>query len=263
MRSVSFTNIFMAALFIFIGVWLLLGNMGLVSMGLGELLGTFIAFVIFIYGLWNLLKPLLRGRGPHWFIGLFCTVYGGLLLADDFNIGSLSFHWTDFWRLWPLVLIYIGFEIVGPIRFKRSYNMNRKNHRSDEANKYWNRKGTSVFNVVKECHFNEPNWPVEPMNLRGFVSDYEFDFTKAFIPDRETEIQISGFVGDIDVVIPEDVAFMVKGEANIVDVNIGEEEQSGVGSRDLFYKTQDFDEASRRIVLDVSFKILDLNIDRV
>ncbi|GGE44538.1 hypothetical protein GCM10011391_24160 [Pullulanibacillus camelliae] len=259
MKNISFSNFFIAAIFIFSGGWLLFWSLGLVHIDFGTLFGGGIAAIIFIYGLWSIFGPLMRRRNPQWFLGLLSSAYGGLLLADDF--GLLHFQWTDIWKLWPIVLIYIGIEMIGPFRVRRKADKEKLSEK--KAHDQWAHKGASVFNIVRESSFTEPNWSVEPMTLRSFVGDLEFDFTKAFIPDRETDIYLSGFVGDIDVIIPEDVAFMIRGEANIVDLTIGDYEQNGVGRRELFFKTPDFDAATRRIVLDISYKILDLNVDRV
>jgi lia operon protein LiaF len=297
MKGLSFGNFLIAAAFIFIGGWLLLSNMGLLNASLGSLLGVFLASVICIYGLWSIFKPLLRGRKPHWFIGIFGTAYGGLLLSGYY--GYFPFHWGDFWKLWPLIFVYIGLEMLGGIRVsktsdKKHYKEYMKNKYKDkykdkykEKYKYktppippegfppgdipvppkpphFSGKGTSVFNIVKEYKFNEPNWPVEPLGLWSMVGDYEFDFTQAFIPDRETEIRLSGWIGDIDIIIPEEVAFMVKGEASITGVKIdGKEWDGSVGRKEINYKTPNFDEATRRLIFDADFKILDMRIDRV
>jgi lia operon protein LiaF len=274
-RHISFGNLFIASIFILIGAWLLLSNMGLIDTSLGALLDIFLAAAIFVYGLWSIFVPLLRRRRPHWFAGVFGTAYGGLLLADYFH--WLSFRWSDFWKLWPLLFVYIGLEMIsGSVRTAHGgYERKRRRREGrgstavyDEGYREYkasNRHGTgtSVFNFVKEYRFNEPNWPVEPMAHWSMVGDYEMDFTQAFIPDRETAIRLSGWVGDIDIIIPEDVAFQVRGEASILNAKIDDRVQDGVGGRDIFYQTPDFEQATRRLIFDLDFKILDLRIDRI
>lgn len=287
MKGISFGNFLIAAAFIFIGGWLLLSNMGIIDAGFGSLISVFLAAIIFIYGLWSIFKPLMRKRKPHWFMGIFGTAYGGLLLADYF--GFTTFHWGDIWSLWPLLFVYIGLEMLGGMHV--SVKSDKKRYKKYMKDKYkykykygktppegfspgdipeppkpphFSGKGTSVFNIVKEYKFNDPNWPVEPLNLWSMVGDYEFDFTVGFIPDRETEIRLSGWIGDVEIVIPEDVPFMVRGGANITSVKIGEDdEHDGIGRKDFHYKTPDFDGATRRLIFDLEFKILDMRIDRV
>ncbi|MFC4619097.1 LiaF domain-containing protein [Camelliibacillus cellulosilyticus] len=328
----SFGNFIIAAIFIFVGGWLLLSNMNMIDTGFSAFFSLFVAAVILLFGLWHLFSPLFRGRGPHWFIGLFCTIYGGLLIANDFHY--LTFHWSDFWKLWPVLIIWIGFEMLGPIRMKRSrryshgsfysYRKDRDkweekwkekedkwkkkaktwkdtgkdwqddlddfiDHTARAATKAANDatdavnaacksadkktkktsashlgKGTSVLNIVKEYHFDKPNWPVEPLDLWAMVSDYDFDFTQAFIPDRETDIHLSGWIGEVKIIIPEDVDFAVKGYGNITNVKIdGQEWDSAFSHKEIVYQTPGFDAATRRLVFDIQFKILDLRIDRV
>jgi lia operon protein LiaF len=281
MRGISFGNLLVALIFIFIGGWLVASNMGLIDNGFGSSLLILIEGIIFLYGLWSIFQPLFRRRKPHWFMGLFGTAYGGLLLANEF--GYVTFHWGDLWRLWPLFLVYIGLEMLGGFsgshygherkRYKKYLKQKLKSENwkddipvpphSKHGKKIYG-KGTSIFNLVKEYAFNEPNWQVEPLSLSAMIGGYEFDFTVAYIPDRETEIRLSGWVGDIDILIPEDVAFMVRGGASITTIKIGDDdEQDGIGRNDIQYKTPNFDEAARRLVFDLDFKILDMRIDRV
>jgi len=307
MRGIAFGNLLVALIFIFIGGWLVASNMGLIDYSFGSIFLILIEGIIFLYGLWSIFQPLFRGRKPHWFMGLFGTAYGGLLLANA--LGYVTFHWGDLWRLWPLFLVYLGLEMLGGFRgsyyghdrkrYKKYLKQKLKSakwmddfpdgHDRKSYKKYLKEKlksehwmddipvpphpkhgkriygkGTSILNLVKEFAFNEPNWQVEPLSLSAMIGDYAFDFTVAYIPDRETEIRLSGWVGDIDILIPEDVAFMVRGGASITTVKIGDDDgQDGIGRKDIQYKTPNFDEATRRIVFDLDFKILDIRIDRV
>lgn len=116
--------------------------------------------------------------------------------------------------------------------------------------------------MVTDVNYVDPNWLVEPIDRSVGVADFDFDFTKAFIPDKETKIRLSGWVGDIRIKIPEDVAFSLAAKAKVGDIHIGDTNESG-WLKDFHFLISGFEEATRKIDFDFDFKVLDLRIDQV
>lgn len=248
MQRITFGKALIALLLILLGILLLFVNIGLITWGdFSGFLGYYPLLLILV-GLWLLILRSLFGRHrPKWFVGLFLIVYGGLLFAD--HQGYIEFEWTSFWKLWPFLVIYIGCQMLrgkGTIIFQM-------NDKKSEGH---------TFNFVKDVSYKEPNWPVEPINAHTKIADYDMDFTQAFIPDQETPITLSGWVGDIQLTIPEDVAFSVEGKTNVADVKIGSYKQEGIG-KGIHYKTTGYDLATKKLTFTFNFKVLDLRIDRV
>jgi lia operon protein LiaF len=109
---ISISNIIVAGIFIYIGTWFLLSNLGLLNGNMKNALITFIPYVLVVYGLWLLIRPFIKNRGlaGDWLFGLFFFPYGALLLADHF--GWTTFSWVDGWKLWPMIIIYVGSVIL-------------------------------------------------------------------------------------------------------------------------------------------------------
>ena len=100
------------------------------------------------------------------------------------------------------------------------------------------------------------------MDIWQGVGDYHFDFSRAFIPEKETLIKLSGWVGDIDILLPGDVAFKVDAEANVGDINVLGHKQDGINPY-VHYKSPDYDQAVRKLAFEFDFKVLDLKIEWV
>lgn len=249
MKRLSFSKFLFAILLVGLGVLLLLVNTRIISLEINSAIVTFYPVVFVLLGLWLIFEPLITRHRVHWFWGLFFLIFGGLLIADRFQV--ITFHFWMMGRLWPLLLVYIGIKALS----KGSYKKRRKKILKHE-------KGSTVFHMVKDITMNEPNWSVEAMELWYMVGDYDFDFSQAFIPDKNTEISLTGWVGDIKLLIPEDVPFLVEGYASVGDVKISGHKQEGIG-KSIQYKTTDYDEATRKLTFHVDFKVLDLRIDRV
>lgn len=249
MKRMSFTKFFAAVLLVGLGILLLLVNTNIISLEINTAIVRYYPIIVIILGLWLLIEPMLSNRRIHWFWGFFFLILGSLLMADRFNI--VTFHLSMVWKLWPLLLIYIGIKAL---------TKGSGRHRYKDKSKRM--KDSSVFHVVSDITMDEPNWLVESMDYRNMVGDYDFDFSQAFIPDQDTHLNFTGWVGDIKFLIPEDVAFSIEGHASVGDITIGGYKQDGLGKA-INYKTADYDTATRKLTFHLDYKVLDLRIDRV
>ncbi|MCF6138402.1 cell wall-active antibiotics response protein LiaF [Pseudalkalibacillus berkeleyi] len=234
-----------ALFFIFGGAVLLLVNLGLISMEIDEAFNFLFPFVLFLLGIKWLFEAIFsKSRHGNWFFGLAFSVIGGLLIAD--RLGFITFTIGHILNLWPLFLVYIGVKILwgrGP-----KVTISRNKH---------NKSG-----LVSDVSMKEDNWQVQDLDEWNGVSDYDFDYTRAFIPDKETTIKLSGWVGDIKILIPEDVEFTVTTSSKIGDIKIGNYKKEGL-VKNANYTSDRYDEATRKLNFQFDFKILDLKIDRV
>lgn len=240
MKNNNVGNILFALLLVLFGIVLLLVNIGIISMEIKEILVFSYPILFIMIGLKGLLDAVRPGpRRGGWFWSLLFILFGTLLMLDRFDI--ITFKFGMIWKLWPLLLVYIGFKML-TLRNKSV-------------------KHQSMFGVG-DMKFNEENWKVEQMNLWNAVGDYYLDFSKAFIPDKETDISISGWAGDIKIIVPEDLEFAIDATVKAGDIRVFTHKESGV-NRTFSYKTHNYDEAVRKINFRVSLKAGDIRVDKV
>jgi len=110
--KISVSNLLIAIIFIYVGAWFLLDNLGFLNESLKNALILFIPYIIAIFGIGLLIRPFIKNHGlaSDWLFGLFFFPYGSLLIADRF--GALDFTWSDAWKLWPMIIIYVGSVIL-------------------------------------------------------------------------------------------------------------------------------------------------------
>ncbi|GGH87397.1 hypothetical protein JOD43_003616 [Pullulanibacillus pueri] len=116
-RQLSFTislpKIVTAIIFIYIGGWLLLSTLGLMSASMKDAMIIFIPYALIIWGLSLLIAPFISAKsefGGNWLFGLFFLAYGSAVLGGMYHV--FNFEWQDVWKLWPLFIVYVGFMIV-------------------------------------------------------------------------------------------------------------------------------------------------------
>ncbi|MCP8615518.1 cell wall-active antibiotics response protein LiaF [Salirhabdus salicampi] len=256
MKIRTLFKMIVAILFILLGTTLLLSNIGIISVEIAGILSIFWPVVFLIVGI-KLLFNRLRKRGGSWTVGSFLLIYGSLLLVGQF--GTFTFAYSDVWRLWPLLFIYIGMNFLQFSKKKKESvrvvsvgNMNQSGSSTDYREKHF----------VGNQRFTQENWKVEPMDLWSGVGDYRFDFTKAFIPEKETSITIRGWVGDIKMMVPEDLAFNIEATANVGDIQIIDQKAEGL-NKYIMYETPDYGEASKKLKIKLDFQVGDIRVDRV
>lgn len=104
-------------------------------------------------------------------------------------------------------------------------------------------------------------WEVVDEEMWYFVGDINLDMSEAHIPSGETRIRALGFVSDVDVRLPKDVGLAVSSTAFVSDVKLfTHKEESFLAP--LRYETENYKLAERKIRLDVTSFVSDINVRR-
>lgn len=252
-----FFQYFIAIFLIGAGIMLVLANIGIMDFGFRSLWHYVYPVFILVLGL-KWMFDYFRKRGTHWFLGIFFTVFGGLLFLDRFEV--LTFYFTDVVKLWPLFIIYFGFVLIGFGRGRRYIHILREGSPSLRKRQDMTVK-TQNFTIGSQ-EYSEPNWKVEPMNINTLAGDFYLDFSKAFIPEKEIPIFIHSLAGDVHILIPENVDFRIEANVKVGDINVIGNVSEGI-SRSYSYETDNYEEAVRKIDFYIQLKAGSIRVDQV
>ncbi|WP_337019792.1 LiaI-LiaF-like domain-containing protein, partial [Oceanobacillus massiliensis] len=133
---------FLAVFLITIGVMLVMANVGVVSFNL-NLAWQYIYPIFFVVIGINWLFGFFRKRGGSWEMGSFLLLFGSLLLMD--RMDWIVFTFWDIFKLWPLLIVYIGFNLFRRERFTGEYG----------SGKEWKKGDFSMF-TVGDHEYSEP-----------------------------------------------------------------------------------------------------------
>lgn len=259
----GFMNILLALLFIVIGLILVLQNFGVVDNALEFSWMAILSALLVIIGL-KLWVDAIIGKGGSWIVGSFLSIFGALVLLGKMDM--IAFQLTDILKLWPLLFIYIGLGMFLGKKRKHKVEISYENgeelledEKAPESKPHNSKK--QAF-VVGDQKYNSENWKVEPLDIKNAVGDYHFDFTKAFIPDRDTPITIKGWAGDIKMIMPEYLEFRVEASMMAGEINILDQTAEGI-NRKLTFETENYAHTSRRLTIKLDVKAGDIRINRV
>lgn len=250
----NLTRYFIAIVLIGLGAMLVLDNIGVIESDIKELWHYVYPTFFVVLGLTILFSYLTRG-GEGWIFGSFLIVFGTLLLLGRFTV--IPFSFSDIFKLWPLLIIYGGFSVIGiSKRGRRSRVHIYKDGEDDGKGINWGR--FSIGNV----EYKQPNWQVKPMDLWNAAGDYYFDFTKAYIPEEEIPIHISGLAGDIQMLLPEDLDVRIVAKVKAGEIDVIGEVADGI-NRSVYFESPGYKEAVQKLDIILDLKAGSIRVNQV
>lgn len=128
-------------------------------------------------------------------------VFGGALVGLGVLLLLSVFFQINFWAFcWPIALIGVGVWLI----FRP--NLARPGRKWD---------GTLIGDLRRQGH-----WSVRAEDLWLGIGDINLDLLDADIPNGETEITITSFVGDINIFVPHSVGVAVTTSTVVLDANV-------------------------------------------
>lgn len=126
------------------------------------------------------------------------------------------------------------------------------------------RETTNRSAFIGDVHMGREHFQLKRTNISQFIGDTVLDLTNAQIPYGETRINISAFVGDIKVYIPDDMdlGVSVTSSSFIGDMQVLEQSRSGFMSN-VQCRTPYYKEAGKKVRINVSAFIGDIKVKTV
>ncbi|WP_106498087.1 cell wall-active antibiotics response protein LiaF [Lentibacillus sp. Marseille-P4043] len=237
---------------IILGAALVLANIGIIDFQINDYWNLIIPLILLLLGL-KLFIDDFKYKGGSWIFGSLFVIFGGLLLLGELAI--IDFTFSDIIKLWPLLIIYIGYSIIKPRRKHRPHV-----HVKDDKKETYNKR-THRFSIG-DYEFKKQNWKVEPMDLWNAAGDYYIDFSKAFIPEKEIPITINSWAGDVQILLPEHVAFRVDASVKAGEINILDQTADGM-NRSILYESTNYETAIRKLDIKLKLKAGSIRVDVV
>ncbi|SFS47078.1 cell wall-active antibiotics response protein LiaF [Marininema halotolerans] len=290
-----------ACIIITLGVLFLLENVGVLPVHVTTLLSTWwpvIFFVLATSAFFQGLRPLFRKQPPDLgplIGGTVLFLIGWNFLADQLQLPFL--HWkTVASILWPLAMIYFGLRLLfhhhiphrhydhryhrdhhrkmrRMIRDARRRGFHHAHHYDDDnaaheadracretARKYRSHRGDHM--MLGEIRIGKEPFHLENKEYWLGAGSIDLNLTQAIIPDEEVTLSVDAWFGEIQVYIPSHVPVKIDAFVRTGSLKVLENVHAG------FYRysntqTPDFEEATKRLVLNLSIMCGEIRVIRV
>lgn len=169
-------------------------------------------------------------------LGSALILFGTLIMMSNlFNIdiGAIC---------WPSILIMVGVLIIVRPRIAP--------------------QGTDVRMLLFADMRRSGEWDVMDQEIWSFVGDVDLDFTQANFPEDEVTFQLYRFVGDVDIIVPEDIGISISSMGFVTEARLEGKKRGGFMTP-VRFTSDNYDSAVKRIRLEMISFVADLKVIRV
>ena len=107
-------------------------------------------------------------------------------------------------------------------------------------------------------------WDREPYQLSSqslwhIVGESDIDLSLAILGEKETSLLFQGVLGDMDIMIPDDVGVEIEATVLFGQIDLGLERETGFFNR-WKWRSPNYDTADQRVKLNLSYIVGDIDI---
>ena len=115
-------------------------------------------------------------------------------------------------------------------------------------------------NVLHSLKKGHEQYVLSNMSVWSVINEVNLDLSYALLENDETTIVLQGVIGDIDLVVPEEMAISIDVNVVVGEVDIGRDKESGVMCR-VVWRSPDYEESEHKLKLICSFAVGDISIN--
>jgi len=112
---------------------------------------------------------------------------------------------------------------------------------------------------MASIRWNREPWVLSNMSVWSIVGEMNIDLSLAIIDEPETTLVFQGIVGDIDIIVPDDIGVRIDSTLIIGQTKIGYDQQDGLGTK-MSWQSLNFDTAQHRVNITLSYMVGDINV---
>jgi len=148
----------------------------------------------------------------------------------------------------------------------KEYDSNKK------AKGYYKNYAKSQNHFVGELRLGDHPWALENSDYSLGVGDVYIDFTTALLEEGTTKINVSCWVGDMTLIIPDDMDLEIYSNVNIGSVelfgthkefNKKTKKSAGITSNTVHYISENFENSEKRLIIKASVNIGEITVKKV
>lgn len=235
---------YMWSLFLLLlGIGFLLRNLGYVSLDMGDYIKLLIPVFIILFGIRMIFKP--SGR------------------MDSHKAKDYSYKYEYKYEYGPQQTTNPAVHADPSVYPDPGAAVPPAPHGHETHSSTWT-AGENRSGFIGDLYLGHDYWELKPMNVSHFIGDTIIDLTKAQIPFGETRLNVSAFIGDVRVFVPNDVdvEFNVSSSSFLGDITVFNRREGGF-LRSMREETPGYALADKKIRLQCSLFIGDIHVQRV
>lgn len=265
------------------GIGLLLDSFGIIQFGLFDLWP--LALIYFGVRLWSDNKKISGGILASLGIVIALEMWLGIGIEDLFKIGV------------PLLFIYFGYRLIRG-KSVRTYKKKESPSLEDdffapeetssprqesapEKEKRYRWRGRrytgpasesaqaqsggillpmeSRSSLIGDFHLTSGRFELNHLHVWHGIGDVVIDLSRAVLMHEEAILSVDGWIGDVTIYVPIDLAVSVSAEVSVGDLEVFGHRQGGI-SRCIVVRSDHYDTAANKVLLRISLLVGDIKV---
>jgi lia operon protein LiaF len=118
--------------------------------------------------------------------------------------------------------------------------------------------------LQKQTLVDSIRWGQEPWILRNIsiwyvIGEFNMDLSLAILEQKETTVILQGVIGDVDIIVPEDIGVSVQASVMLGQIDVAMEKEAGLMNK-LVWQSPNYNTCDHRVKLVLSYIVGDIDI---
>ena len=113
--------------------------------------------------------------------------------------------------------------------------------------------------IIESLQWNKRPWSLHSMSIWNIIGEIKLDFGLAIWEEPEVTIILQGVIGDIDIIVPENVGIIVTGSVVFGQIEVELEKEAGVLNK-IVWQSPNYHTCTNKVKLHVSYIVADVDV---
>lgn len=125
--------------------------------------------------------------------------------------------------------------------------------------KEFDRSTLKRHNILESLKYNEKQWELRDTNIMALIGEVYMDLSLAMIEHKQTRVVVQGVIGDVDIIVPDDIGISIEASVLIGQIKIGHENEAGLLNK-VVWQSGNYDSSEYKVHFAMSYLIGDINV---
>jgi lia operon protein LiaF len=113
--------------------------------------------------------------------------------------------------------------------------------------------------IIESLQWNKKPWSLNSMSIWNVIGEIKLDFGLAIWEEPEVTIILQGIIGDIDIIVPENVGIIVTGSVIFGQIEVELKKEAGVLNK-IYWQSPNYPICTNKVKLHVSYIVADVDV---
>lgn len=124
---------------------------------------------------------------------------------------------------------------------------------------HWKGAYLNRLKFIESLQWNKRPWSLQSMSNWNIIGEIKLDLGLAIWEEPEVTIILQGVIGDIDIIVPEDVGIMVTSSVIFGQIEVELEKEAGVLNK-MLWQSPNYHTCTNKVKLQVSYIVADVDV---